>query len=523
MSINGAGSSVKKEKTPDKKAGFIERLLSVFMGGGGAEKEKKKLLKDIGKELKRQKHKFYNVRTEEALPGLAEFFYELYKVLGPVQVFIDRAESSGVLKVILIENSLTDTQRELKEQLSEETIRARAETTDTKTLAGQLKEQLVSFFAAFDSKRVKEIEELYDLLNLFLRLANYDYFFLLKKFDSGLPERDFIYHPRFETISGEYVTDDLKDFLEILLLISKDDPWGSLFTVLREYRGNDIVSPQLWKKSLKNLLDSQKSRVFELMVRHIDKDPYFKPAAVPQKGRIVEEYLNKTKTQTELVIQKILQERKSNKIDALANSVFGTTSISRLKYYTERSNMTFSKKMLGGFVYIVPLNYLKAFLLDYFKKDIREIVDILLIRGRWSTNLMSQQLSEAFHHLLTNSEELIKFDESLSEEGLRGIALKNTLSKVDRDKNNVKFLRQQLKEINDFALKLISESAASLISMGKNLKLVLEDMDKKPHEIIANWKELNQAANNEMKEKVINIYKKIYYFVQLLQYYVKKE
>ncbi len=87
--------------------------------------------------------------------------------------------------------------------------------------------------------------------------------------------------------------------------------------------------------------------------------------------------------------------------------------------------MVFSKKMLGGFTHVVPLNYLKAFLLDYFKKDIREVVDILLIRGKWSTNLTSQQLSEAFHNLMTAADELVKFAESLSEEGQRGISLRN--------------------------------------------------------------------------------------------------
>jgi len=521
MQTGGSGTTKKESKPPKKEGGFFDKILSLFTGLGDPDRDKKKLLRDLGKDLKKHKEKFYNVRTEEALPGLANFFYELYKLLGPVQVFVDRVESSAVLKNILIENSFTDQQKALKEELSEDRIRVRAQNADTKALAGELKDQFVTFFSAFDSKKVKEIEDLNDLLVLFLQLANFDYYFFLKKFDSNLPERDFFYNPRFDTIKGEYVVDDLKDFLELLPLIERDAPWDKLFNVLKEYRGSDMVSPQLWKKGLKNLLDVQKSEIFQKIVRHLEKDPYYKPLLNYQKSKIVEEYLTKIKTQTEMTIQKILQERKSNKIDSLAKTIFGTTSVSRMKYYTDKANLNFSKKMLGGYTHLVPINYLKAFLIDYFKKDIREVVDILIIRGKWSATVFSQQLSEAFHGLLQCSEELIKFDESLSEEGPRGIALKNALTRMDRDKSNLKYVKQQLKEINDNALKLIYDAAGHLITLGKSLKVVLEDYGKKPHELLSNWKELNSAANNEIKEKIMEIYKKIYYFIQLLQYFLK--
>ena len=41
-----------------------------------------------------------------------------------------------------------------------------------------------------------------------------------------------------------------------------------------------------------------------------------------------------------------------------------------MKYYTEKENLAFAKKMLGGYIYIAPMNYLKAFLVDFCKKDI---------------------------------------------------------------------------------------------------------------------------------------------------------
>jgi hypothetical protein len=121
------------------------------------------------------------------------------------------------------------------------------------------------------------------------------------------------------------------------------------------------------------------------------------------------------------------------------------------------------------------------------------------------------------------SEDLIQFDESLSEEGATGSKLKVLVHKGDRDKNSIVILRKLLKEVNDEALRMITESAGNLITVGKSLKLVIEDYEKKPHELILNWKEVEGAFDKDVKKNLTELYKKIYYFIQLMQFYVKKK
>jgi hypothetical protein len=503
--------------------GFLDRIVSIFLKGSDPEREKRRLLRDIEKDVKRQKYKFYKPKGSEALPGLAKLFYDVYKIIAPAQVMLQNAQASGVLKTILIENSLNKEQRKILEDIDEQTIRKEAESKDTKVLASELKDKLVTFFSAFNSDRVREVNERYNLLTLFFQLINYDYYFFLKKFDSSLPERDFNYHPKFETINGNYVSEDLKDFLEILPLLKKDQDWNALFDVLSFYKQSDVVNRDAFRKTVKTLVEVGQSSALTMIVQLLDENPYYQPKVYQHESHIVEEYLSKIKTGTELAIQKILIERQNRKIDNLLNAIFGTTAISRMKYYTDKTNMAFSKKMLGGFIYILPLNYLKAFLLDFYKRDIKSAVDILLIRGKWSTNLSSQQLSDAFHAVMQVSEDLIQFDESLSEEGATGSKLKVLVHKGDRDKNSIVILRKLLKEVNDEALRMITESAGNLITVGKSLKLVIEDYEKKPHELILNWKEVEGAFDKDVKKNLTELYKKIYYFIQLMQFYVKKK
>nr|MDA3940745.1 hypothetical protein [Spirochaetia bacterium] len=204
MSNTDIDSSFNEEikDTPD---GFFKKILSVLFRGSDPEKEKKRQLQEIAKTLKKHRLKFYNPTGEEALSGMAKFFYEIYKIISPSQVLLENAESSGALRAILIDAFMTEEQRNIMNLLDEEAIRKRADQVDSKILASELKDKLVSFFAGFNSEKVNNINSLYNLLIIFLNLVSYDYYFVLKKFDSGLPERDFVYNPKFETIKADYI------------------------------------------------------------------------------------------------------------------------------------------------------------------------------------------------------------------------------------------------------------------------------------------------------------------------------
>jgi hypothetical protein len=512
-----------EEQKEEEAKNFLQRIFSFIFSGDDPEKEKRRLLKDIARELKKQKYKFYKPKTEEALPGLAKFFHDIYTTIGPAQVLLDHAATSNVLKQLIIEQALTDDQVVIKDSLSEDEIRQLADTMDHKALVQNLKNRLVSLYAAFDAEKVKQINAQYNLLMSFLKFVHFDYYFLLKKFDSGLPERDFVYNPRFEQINGEYISDDLKDFLEVAGATDRNQPWQDLLDVLQLYREMPVVDPGQWKKVLRNVAEVRKSMVLELIIRYADKNPYYKVKVARPNEHIVEEYLSKIKTNTELTVQKIIKERRTGKIEKLLQQVFGSVAISRMKNYTDKNNVMFSKKMMAGYMHVAPMNYLKAFLLDYFKKDIREVADQLLIRGKWSTNLMSQQLSDAFHSVMNISDQLIRFDDSLGDEGEKGIALRNAIKRADRDKNAVNALREQLKKVNEEAFSMIQGAAQNLITVGKTLKVVIEDYDRKPRELILNWKEIEISTDNQIRSKLTEVYKKIYYFIQLLQFYAKPE
>ena len=113
-------------------------------------------------------------------------------------------------------------------------------------------------------------------------------------------------------------------------------------------------------------------------------------------------------------------------------------------------------------------------------------------------------------------------DDELADDGDMGARLRSALMKSDRDKEQLKYVRQLLKDVNEKALTLVNKAATNLIGIGRHLRGMIEDLAKPHHEMILNWKEIEGAANKPMKEFITETYKKIYYMVQLLQYYVKE-
>jgi hypothetical protein len=86
-------------------------------------------------------------------------------------------------------------------------------------------------------------------------------------------------------------------------------------------------------------------------------------------------------------------------------------------------------------------------------------------------------------------------------------------------------LKDAVNDANKKIIGIIVESAQVLIGFGKILKNLIDDYDvpETQHQLLINWKEVDNEAEGAVKQKMSDLYKKIYYFIQLMQIYVKQE
>jgi hypothetical protein len=504
--------------------GFLEKFFSLLGVGKDPDAAKKRQLKLLARELSGNKYsRFYRIKNGEADGSLGKFFYDIYRNTVSAQALLQNAARSAQLKQVVVEAFFDQKLQEILARISPEFIAEQAKSTALKELSAQLAEDLTAFSNAFDTARIEACDRCYNLIMDMIRFVCFDYFFMLKKFDSSITERNFSSPPKFGTVRGEYISGELKDFLEVSFSMDPDQDWKNTLRVLKIFKNNmDVVAPDQWSRMLLVLREVRRSGILELMIRHIEKTPSWQSQPLLSGEKITAAYLEERRAAAKNALDQLVNAKKNTQVEALVKMIFGSAEIDRAKYYTVKAGEIYAKKNFEGFTFAAALNYLKAFLLDHFKRDIRELCDLLLIRGQWVDVHLSQGMSEAFHKLMGLSDELIAFDETLSDTGENGARLKTAIVKADRDRSQARYVGLILKSVNENARDLIATAAQNLIALAKSLKVLFEDYQKSSRELLINWKELEVVSDSPIAQRMGDAYKKIYYFVQILQLLVKK-
>jgi len=502
------------------RAGVGRKLSDLLLGSVDPQKEKRRMLKAIAKGLRKLNPRYYNIKTERVETGLPKNLYEFFRAFCPAQKILQHAKSSKVLKAIVIESSLDKEHVALKERLSEESVRQRGKSTPYARLVDEIKQDTKAFFACFDVNRTKEANDTYAALAALLNLIHFDYYPLLRKFDPGISESNLAYEPHFEGTSAEYVREELKDFVAVLTDFDPSLDWDRMWDILRTYRNTDIVTRDAWRKLLHLIRRLRRTRELELLTQLACQDPFFKPRVRSERENIVDDFLQKTRLQNETLLQKIAKEQRTGQIQQVLQHLFGSSSHLRLANYTEQANELFAKKALGGYSYTLPLNCLHAFIKDFVDLELRQLVDLLLIPAKWNDNSPSKILSEAFHQLHELTAEIERFDADLGEETETGRRLYSLVARADRFQQSQFTARKLLKKIDDSARDMLVRADGQVVSLGKVLRQVFEDLKRPNPKLILNWRELVQRAKRDPKLMFASAYQKLYYFTQLAKLYV---
>ena len=511
----------KAAQKQEEKQSFFQSLFSNLFKSSNPEAEKKRKLKAIAKSFSKTKyHSFYRASTIEVLPPFAKLFFDIYKFVAPAQAIFKANQNPNLYKAQVINYSLSDKQLGLLEHFDQQKIMELARTVPIQQLSTKLEEEFSIFSAEFDNERMNRTENLYKAFSALQDFCCFDYYVLLKKFTNSIQEYNFNTVPNFEKINGEYITDDLKDFCAAAYAITDENLfWNELFAFFKATQSTETITLGNWKKIVAKMKNIQQSGAFDLMIRHISGNTDYVTEIPSHYTSLIEPYMDKIQEEIRTTISKIGSQQKENKANQICEQIFGSTDFQTLHFYTVSANDTFSKKELGTYIFTEPLNYLKAFLLEYVKKDIREFFDVVVVRGQWDASL-ANPMSNAYQELLKISDEITTFDNDLSEDGGSGLKIKTLLPKTAHDPGAENIINRIISDSNEQARGYLVTASQDLITIGKTLKQLIEDYSKQKSEIVHNWRELERYIDHPMKEFSIGIYKKIYLFVQLMQQYL---
>jgi len=500
-------------------ADVVGKVLNFFSGDGNENlSDKEIVLKQRLKQLGENKYsKFFRAKTEECDPSLANFFYSLYKLILPIRIFMKDMAKTTRLRQIVLEAFMDQPIIDLVKKLNPAVIEQRSKNTNPEELTVQISKDIEELSAKFDSDRIAGVNRCYNLIMTIFQLAHFDYPAVLRKFDPNFTEGPFSTDPKFAPAKAGLMVKELGEFLAVSQVITPENDWKTLLKLLRICAGEEMIADTQFAQMLIGLRDVINSKILELIVQYGIRNPVWACRPKIPDERIADSWLEVRIVKAQECIDRISNAEKNKQINVLLKDIFYGGDLTHLENYTPVKSDFFRNKELTYYTYAEGLNYLAVFLDEYLQKDIRELFDILLIRGQWTNNTDSKELSEEFHQLLELPDAISKLDESLTDEGSNGSRLKASLVRIDRDPSQARYITSIIENINDDALEIINKATQHFTVIEKHLKNLTDDMQKKHPEMIINWKELGNVSKDPLFEVMAENHRRINCFVQLMR------
>jgi hypothetical protein len=497
---------------------LIDKVFNFFSGENEHLSDKEMLLRQILRDISQSKHtKFFRTRTEEADPSLAAYFYSIYKLIYPVRVFIRDTVKMTRLRQIVLEAFMDSTVIETAKRLSAESLAQRAKGVDPAALAIQIQKDITLVKAGFNQDSINKSDRCYNLVMALLQFVSFDYPSFFKKFDPAFEEGVLSSDLKFSPVKATAIGKDLGDFLAVSMALAPDGDWKVLLGLLKACTGQELVSADQFIGMLASLREIQQSKILDQIAQIGLRNPIWQCKPKIPNEHIGESWLALKTAEGEKFINRINTSQRNAQITTLVKEIFETGDLVRLANYTTTASEPLQKKELEEYCYAEGLNYLQVFLDDFVEKEIHELCDVLLIRGQWTNNAASKEMSEAIHQLGEIPSQINEFDEKMSDEGDDGSRLRAAMLRIDRDHTQRRYINSIVGGANEEALEIINDAGQNFIIIGKHLKVLIDDIQKKRPDLILNWRELNMVSKTPLAARMTEDYKKINYFIQLMK------
>jgi hypothetical protein len=502
---------------------ILDKVFSFISGDSETDPEKRNFLRQILRDLNENKYsKYYKPRSDEIEPVFAHTLYEIYKVIRPATVFIRDLNKAARLRQLALEVFMDKPTLAATQRLNPAFIEERIKTTPPKELIPQLSQDLSAITGVFDDARIRAVNVTNNQIIAFTQFVMYPFFTMLQKFDINLPEEledsQPEYQPKFAAIKTKDIIKYLEDLSAIIAPLNPSENWKTVVAIMKLSNGSiEVIPLEQWHAVIRLVRDIRDSNILEKIIQYTRRDPLWQGKPKIPNERLAQTWLENKQAEVRHIINELSTREWSTQISALAQTIFGSADIVRLQFYTLRESENLTRKGLDSYIFAPGLNYLVTFIEDFVNREFQEICDILLIRGQWATAASSREMSEAFHSAKALHDGIIELDETLSDKGRNGPRLKAALLRVDRDRSQVRYINAIVTGINNEAQEQLIAAAEYFAVIDNYMKQVVEDLEKSPHELIINWKELSMFSKNPLGQRITDAYQKINSIVQLLK------
>jgi hypothetical protein len=532
----------KKEHTPlDVELTFLEKIMLFFLtifGFSNAEQfKKKKVIRNIEKDIARIKPPIYLLQTRRISKFFAHKLHDLYLKIVWIKRMMDLTlnnkkywDNPSVSKAVaesLFERLANLNTDEVDSNFSPSGIEmVVSQFEDPRTAVETVEKSFYTFVYSIDKTLVEKVNEIYTNLSYFRDLCDYDFYALFKRFDPT-------FHPgvtpNFIDIPGEGILGHLEKLEEAilqidlnidnififkkLLAVSKEfenmgmdspesgsaDPMANIAPKTTAIQGlADGITPEKLESELLILFEILKELLYTksltLLIQMIKVDPLYAPSFVHTRHDLFKVYVETFEKRIKVVSKNVIRSRRKRTLENLSHQLFG--QMKWVGIYNIELSDEIEKIGFTGFFFTFHIATVMQFLERYYNEFLKNTINILLLNGVYSEKNFHKLTSDTFYAMDKFVERFQLFAEDVSPEGTEGKRLLGLLARKDSTMpENRKIVEKHIVTINGKARDLFEEFNRHFSSIHTIISKVYKDIDSKPPKYIRNIRSIGGFRN----------------------------
>jgi hypothetical protein len=471
-----------------------------FLFGSNETVRKKKALKNSAKQLHKKGYKYYIYRKDLLTPAFAEYMYDIYGAVAGARVVFNGIKTPEQLIYSAVRFSVPENICTAIDSLDENQIRIDASKMNYKALYGQVKNSIDIIKHFFTLDEFNDVNAAYTKIQICRAFCMYDYYYVLRKFNSELVENVFSKKPVFHSEYGITLVDNLADFVSVTVPFAGIDGLDTVFAFLHQICNGVEIQESDFARIWKLTQLHEQNYVVENICRCIRQNTDYTPEFFTVPLNSVGKWLHALLSKAGITLHDIYEEQRKQRITTAEQAVFGDVPLQLLKHYTKQFGDRLGERQLGAFRYTEPLNCVYAFLKLPEIKNFSQFIQVLTIRGKAYAPDSLQSLFEGYHMLADMPHVIEALDGKLASNCQPGYELEHVLKTHVIDEELRLSVVRDIDLANAEAAGIIRTCMNALAQLVIILRRLSDDAAKVMGEMVTNWNQVERLLNKTAAE-----------------------
>ncbi|HEQ71370.1 MAG TPA: hypothetical protein ENN69_02685 [Spirochaetia bacterium] len=512
---------------------LVRDFFTALFSGGKKEAKKRRELKELNRELRGNRHRYYKSHSNEVLPTFAHAVYKfaqyarLLRDLFERTILNENAKQADMYKDYLVEERLDDENRFKKLEFTAKAMRERcAGVPHFSAAMEEITREFTAYLELFKQPQFQNFDREYTELERLAMISRYDFEKLLAFFDPRIRVTPSARKPSFVAAPGKHMTQDLMDFYFVMSGLNFDPQLTHNVALLlvRIRGGRDEQEIQKIDKILSGMASVRHNflpnNILLSLLKSVNEDPSFSIPPDREQFQYLELYKARILSRFELEKEKLLREQSEKAVEHSLADLFGTNKLMSSDGLPEELSEELALEGYHGFSNVRPFQILKTFVVVIFEKKIKDHVKRLVIDAFFENKQFKDRFISLFHDLQEAYDQIASFEDTMTEPGEVSLhTVREYLQKQYAGKVVSASLSKLVETINANTAHMVEEISNSFASF--NLALIELLADAKQHSplIISNIKVIGGDRNAEFLSALVDDQRAIGRFIEVMRHF----